>query len=148
MPLPSNLPCEVILLDDDEEDYFFLKKAFQAHSDQITLQHLTDPATLIASLQSAQTLPSLILLDMHMRGKDGFEILLELKQDPHLRDVPVVVWSGSLADQQVNQCYQAGASSVVIKSADQDSLEAVIGHLCNYWFKAVQLPFYAKQSGC
>ena len=148
MPLPSNLPCEVILLDDDEDHFFFLKKAFQAHSDQITLQHLTDPATLIASLQSAQTLPSLILLDMHMRGKDGFEILLELKQDPHLRDVPVVVWSGSLADQQVNQCYQAGASSVVIKSADQDSLEAVIGHLCNYWFNAVQLPFYAKQSGC
>ena len=148
MPLPANRPCDVILLDDDEEDYFFWRKAFGAHSDQITLHHLTDPTTLITSLQSAQSLPSLILLDIHMRGKDGFEILLELKQDPHLRDVPVVVWSGSLAEQQVNQCYQAGASSVVLKSNNQASLEAVIGHLCDYWFKAVQLPFYPKQSDC
>lgn len=148
MPLRSNQNCEIILLDDDEDDYMFLKKAFQAHSDQITLHHLTDPTTLLTSLQSAKTLPSLILLDMHISGEDGFDILGNLKQDAHLRDVPVVVWSGSLADQQVNQCYQAGASSVVIKSDNQLDLERVIRQLCDYWFSAVQLPFYSKQSDC
>ncbi|GAB4045181.1 response regulator [Spirosoma jeollabukense] len=75
-------------------------------------------------------------------------ILTQLKQTTHLRDVPVVVWSGSLADQQVNQCYQAGASSVVIKSDNQPDLERVIQQLCDCWFSAVQLPFYAKQSDC
>jgi CheY-like chemotaxis protein len=148
MPLKPNQNCEIILLDDDEEDYFFLKQAFQAHSTQITLHHLTDATTLLASLQSAKTLPSLILLDMHMTGKDGLEILSSLKQDAYLRDVPVVVWSGSMTDQQVNQCYQAGASSVVIKSDNQPDLEGVIGQLCDYWFGAVQLPFYSKQSNC
>ena len=148
MPLTLNKPCEVILIDDDEDDYFFLNKAFQAHSDQITLNHLTDATTLIASLQKAKTLPSLILLDMHMAGKDGFDILRELKGNAHLRDVPVVIWSGSLSDRQVNQCYQAGASSVVIKSTNQPDLEVVIGQLCEYWFRAVQLPFYAKESDC
>ena len=148
MPLKSTQNCEIILLDDDEEDYFFLKKAFKAYSDQITLHHLTDPATLLGFLQSAKTLPSLIFLDMHIGGQDGFSLLSNLKQDTHLRDVPVVVWSGSLSDQQVNQCYQAGASSVVIKSDNLADLESVIQHLCDYWFKAVQLPFYTKQSDC
>lgn len=148
MPLKLNQNCEIILLDDDEDDFFFLKKAFQAYSDQITLHHLTDHTTLLASLQSAKTLPSLILLDMHLGGEDGLSILTQLKQNTHLPDVPVVVWSGSLADQQVNQCYQAGASSVVIKSDNQPDLERVIQQLCAYWFSAVQLPFYAKQADC
>lgn len=148
MPLKPSQHCEVILIDDDEDDFFFLKKAFKAHSDQITLHHLTEATTLIALLQSARTLPSLILLDLHMGGKNGLDILSELKQDTHLRDVPVVVWSGSMSDQQVNQCYQAGASSVVIKSRNQSDLEVVIRHLCDYWFRAVQLPFYAKESDC
>jgi chemotaxis family two-component system response regulator Rcp1 len=148
MPLRSNQQCEIILIDDDDDDYFFLKEAFRVHSDQITLHHLTDSTTLLASLQSAKTLPSLILLDMHVGREDGFDILSSLKQDAHLRDVPVVVWSGSLADERVNQCYQAGASSVVIKSDNQSDLEKVVQHLCDYWFSAVQLPFYSKQSDC
>jgi len=148
MPLKLNQNCEIILLDDDDDDFFFLKEAFRAYSDQITLHHLTDHTTLLASLQSAKTLPSLILLDMHLGGEDGLSILTQLKQNKHLRDVPVVVWSGSIADQQVNQCYQAGASSVVIKSDNQPDLERVIQQLCDYWFSAVQLPFYAKQSDC
>ena len=105
MPLKLNQNCEIILLDDDDDDFFFLKEAFRAYSDQITLHHLTDHTTLLASLQSVKTLPRLILLDMHLGGEDGLSILTQLKQNKHLRDVPVVVWSGSLADQQVNQCY-------------------------------------------
>jgi chemotaxis family two-component system response regulator Rcp1 len=148
MPFRSDHHCEVILLDDDEDDYFFLNKAFQTYSDKITLNHLTNPTTLLTSLRSANTLPSLILLDLHMKGTDGFEILHSIKQDLHLRDVPVVIWSGEMPDEQVNRCYQAGASSVVIKSENQPNLEGVIRQLCEYWFGAVQLPFYAKQSDC
>jgi CheY-like chemotaxis protein len=148
MPLRSDQRCEVILLDDDEDDFFFLNKAFQSYSNKITLSHLTNPNTLLSSLQNARTLPSLILLDLNMNGMDRFEIRNNLKQDPHLKDVPVVVWSGSMPDEQVNRCYQAGASSVVIKSDTQPNLEGVIRQLCEYWFGAVQLPFYAKQSDC
>ena len=114
MPLRPNQHCEIVLFDDDEDDFFFLKKAFQSYSDQITLHHLSSGDQILASLQNAQTLPSLIMLDMHMSGIDGLEVLAMLKQDPHLRDIPVVVWSGSLSDQEVNRCYEAGASSVVI----------------------------------
>jgi CheY-like chemotaxis protein len=148
MPLRPNQHCEIVLFDDDEEDYYFLQKAFKVYSDQITLHHLTTSTDILASLQSAQTLPSLILLDMHMNGVNGFDILNMLKQDSHLRDIPVIVWSGSLSDNEVNQCYQAGASSVVFKSDDQSGLERVIRQVCEYWFGAVQLPFYKKQSDC
>ena len=148
MPLRPNQHCEVILLDDDEDDFLFLQKAFQTYSGQIKLHHLTNPDLFLVPLQSATTLPSLIFLDLHMGGADGFDILSRLKQDARLRDIPVVVWSGSLADGQVNQCYQQGASSVVLKSPDQTSLETVVRQVCEYWFGAVQLPFYPKQSDC
>ena len=65
-----------------------------------------------------------------------FGILSSLKQDAYLRDVLVVVWSGLLADQPVNQCDQAGASSVVIKWDNQVDLERVIQQLCDYWLNA------------
>ncbi len=148
MPLRANQHCEIILFDDDDDDYFFLKNAFKTYSDQITLHHLMGETPFLTSLQNAVTLPSLILLDMHMGSTDGMEILHSLKQDPHLRDIPVVIWSGSLADQEVNRCYEAGASSVVLKSPDQSSLEKVVKQLCEYWLDAVQLPFYSKQSTC
>jgi CheY-like chemotaxis protein len=148
MPLRPNQACEIVLIDDDEDDYLILKHAFLTYSDQIILHHLNDTNNLLAPLQQAQNLPSLILLDMHLGMVDGFEVLASLKQDPHLRDIPVVVWSGSLLDEEVNRCYRAGAGSVVHKSTDQPSLERVMGQLCAYWLDAVQLPFYQKQSDC
>jgi chemotaxis family two-component system response regulator Rcp1 len=148
MPLRANQHCEIILLDDDEDDFVFLKNAFLAYSDQIVLHHLQGHADIMTSLQNALTLPSLILLDMHLGGIDSMDVLTMLKADSHLRDIPVVVWSGLLTDGQVNRCYEAGASSVVYKSDDQASLERVINQVCAYWLEAVQLPFYPKQSTC
>lgn len=148
MPLRANQPCEILLIDDDQDEYILLQHAFGAYSDQINLHHLTDTTHLLSPLQSAQTLPSLILLDMQLGRVDGFEVLAALKQDAHLRDIPVVVWSGSMTDADVNRCYQQGASSVLLKSADQPSLERTIGQVCAYWLEAVQLPVYSKQSDC
>lgn len=148
MALRSNQHCEIVLIDDDEDDFLFLQLAFKAYSDQVTLHHLSSNDDLLSPLKTAVTLPSLIMLDMHLGALDGFEVLARLKQDPHLRDIPVVVWSGSLMDDEVNRCYEGGASSVVLKSSDQPSLQRNIRQVCEYWLEAVQLPFYQKQSDC
>jgi CheY-like chemotaxis protein len=148
MALRPNQHCEIVLIDDDEDDFLLLRMAFKAFSDQVELHYLSSKADLLAPLKTALTLPSLILLDMHLGSLDGFDVLAMLKEDPHLRDIPVVVWSGSLMDAEVNRCYEAGASSVVLKSADQPSLERTIRQVCEYWLEAVQLPFYQKQSDC
>jgi CheY-like chemotaxis protein len=148
MSLRPNQHCEVILIDDDDDDFYLLQHAFHAYSKQITLHHLTDSSRLFPPFQTALTLPSLILLDMHMPGIDGYEVLRSLKSDVSLKNIPVVVWSGLLPDVQVNDCYEAGASSVVFKSVDQAGLDLVVKQLCEYWFSAVQLPFYPKVSDC
>lgn len=148
MPLRANQPCEIVLIDDDEDDFLLLQMAFKAYSDQVNLHHLGDQVDLLTPLQTAITLPSLIMLDMHLGAINGFAVLARLKEDPHLRDIPVVVWSASLMEAEVNRCYEAGASSVVLKSANQSSLERTIRQVCDYWLEAVQLPFYQKQSDC
>ncbi|GAB2551455.1 response regulator [Spirosoma aerophilum] len=148
MPLRPDQHCEVVLIDDDDDDFYLLQHAFHVYSKQITLHHLTDGSRLLSPFQTATTLPSLVLLDMHMPGVDGYEVLRSLKSDVNLKNIPVVVWSGLLSDTQVNACYEAGASSVVFKSGDQAGLDLVVKQLCEYWFSAVRLPFYPKLSDC
>ncbi|MVM28858.1 response regulator [Spirosoma sp. HMF4905] len=147
MPLQTNLFYEVFLVDDDEEDGYLLLNAFQSYSDQINLRQFTDSASLLASLETAQTLPSLLLLDMHMPGMNGLEVLSWLNQHQWYTRIPVVIWSGWLAEEETNQCYEAGASSVILKSTDYASLRRTITSLCDYWFGAVQLPSSVRSSG-
>jgi CheY-like chemotaxis protein len=84
--------------------------------------------------------PGLILLDLNMPKKDGREALRELKADPELRRIPVVVLTTSKADTDVDGLYELGASSFISKPVQFDALVKVIRILSEYWFKTVELP--------
>jgi CheY-like chemotaxis protein len=140
MALQMDRRPEVVLIDDDEDDYYLLKQAFKAYSNQLVLLHVNSSTGLPALFSSMSALPDLILLDFHMPQVTGLDVLALFKQDPNLNQIPIVVWSGSLEAGQVFLCYQAGASSVILKSGDQSSLENTIKALCIYWFETVQLP--------
>jgi CheY-like chemotaxis protein len=140
MALQTNRQLEVVLIDDDDDDYYLLKQAFKAYSNQLVLRHLSTSTELSELLSSVSALPDLILLDFHMPLLTGLELVATLKQNLNLYRIPIVIWSGSLDASQVVQCYQAGASSVILKSGDQSSLERSVSALCIYWFETVQLP--------
>src|SRR2546422_4788393 len=85
--------------------------------------------------------PSLILLDLNMPRKDGREALREIKTDPDLRRIPVIVLTTSKADTDISKIYELGANSFISKPVTFDSLVNVMKIVVNYWLEIVELPF-------
>ena len=84
--------------------------------------------------------PGLILLDLNMPRKDGREALKEIKEDPRLCTIPVVVLTTSKADTDIGRIYELGANSFISKPVSFDSLVEVMKILGRYWFEIVELP--------
>ena len=84
--------------------------------------------------------PGLILLDLNMPRKDGREALREIKSDPNLRQIPVVVMTTSKAEEDIFHSYDSGASSYISKAMTFEGLIAVMKGLGRYWFEIVDLP--------
>lgn len=84
--------------------------------------------------------PGLILLDLNMPVKDGREVLKEIKTNPALRQIPVIVLTTSRADTDIDKTYLLGANSYVTKPVRYESLVEVMRAICQYWLKTVELP--------
>ena len=84
--------------------------------------------------------PGLILLDLNMPRKDGREALREIKSNPELRKIPVVVLTTSKADTDIGNIYALGANSFIAKPVAFDSLVKVMKAIKSYWFETVELP--------
>ena len=84
--------------------------------------------------------PGLILLDLNMPKKDGREALKEIKADPNLRQIPVVVLTTSSAEEDIARSYDIGANSYITKPMTFNSLIEVLRTLRMYWVEIVELP--------
>lgn len=84
--------------------------------------------------------PHIILLDLNMPKKNGREALEELKAEPELRDIPVIVLTTSKAEEDVVRSYYLGASSFIVKPVLFDSMVEIVKSLGEYWFEIVELP--------
>ncbi|MBX3441198.1 MAG: response regulator [Planctomyces sp.] len=84
--------------------------------------------------------PGLILLDLTLPATDGREVLREIKSDPELKGIPVVVMTSSFDLRDVEDCYLAGANSYVTKPVDLDGLVQAVKRLKEFWFGIVVLP--------
>jgi CheY-like chemotaxis protein len=90
--------------------------------------------------QAANPRPGLILLDLNMPRKDGREALEEIKADPHLQMIPIVVLTTSQAEEDILRSYNLGVSGYITKPVKFDDLIAVMQALGKYWFEIVELP--------
>jgi CheY-like chemotaxis protein len=84
--------------------------------------------------------PDLIILDLNLPGTDGREILVIIKQIPHLRSIPIVVLSTSSNPKDIEACYQSGVNSYMLKPMDINTLKDSLRIMLDYWFKAMVLP--------
>jgi two-component system, chemotaxis family, response regulator Rcp1 len=84
--------------------------------------------------------PGLILLDLSMPRKDGREVLAEIKADPDLRRIPVVVLTSSMGEEDVVRAYDNHANCYVRKPIDYDELSSVVAKIEDFWFHTVTLP--------
>ncbi len=84
--------------------------------------------------------PDLILLDLNLPRKDGREVLQELKEDPQLRQIPVVVLTTSRAEQDILRSYKSHANCYITKPVDFNQFMEVVGSIEDFWLTVVKLP--------
>jgi len=91
-------------------------------------------------------LPQLVLLDINMPGMNGFELLQWLRLQPGLRRLPVIMFTSSNLPEDINQAFELGANSYVVKPPDIHDLEKIARHLDEYWLKVNQCPDCSKEA--
>ena len=84
--------------------------------------------------------PDLILLDINLPKKNGREVLSEIKCDPNLKKIPVVVLTTSNSRSDIEDAYQLNANCYVVKPIDFEKFIQVVQSICNFWFNIVSLP--------
>lgn len=135
------------MADDDDDDFLLTQKALKASKLLNKLVRVKDGEELLDYLfrrgeyegQSTE-LPGIILLDLNMPRKDGREALKEIKEDATLRNIPVVVFTTSKAEEDVYKTYQLGVNSFITKPVTFNNLLEVMSSLGRYWFEIVELP--------
>jgi CheY-like chemotaxis protein len=137
----------ILMADDDDDDFLLTKKALKESKLLNTLVRVKDGEELLEYLQRkgdyadvATLRPGVILLDLNMPRKDGREALREIKSDPNLNDIPVVVFTTSKAEEDIYRSYQLGVNSFITKPVTFDNLLRVMTALGKYWFEIVELP--------
>lgn len=145
---PSRRPIIILIADDDAEDRMLVKEALEESRLTNQTQFVENGEELIDYLHNRGKFsdkdkyptPGLILLDLNMPKKDGREALKEIKEDEHLRVIPVVVLTTSKAEEDVLKTYDLGVSSFITKPVTFSSLVDVMKTLSKYWFEIVELP--------
>jgi CheY-like chemotaxis protein len=138
----------ILMADDDEDDRFMAEEALGELDLSADIRFVEDGEALIEYLSGSgaevagqrAVRPDLILLDLNMPRKDGREALKEIKADPDLRKIPVVILTTSRAEEDIARTYSMGANSFITKPDSFDDLLRVMSSLSQYWFKLVSLP--------
>jgi two-component system response regulator len=135
----------VLLVEDDPGDVVIAREALAAGRLSTELHVVSDGVEAMSFLRKTDqfaeaTRPDLILLDLNLPRKSGHEVLAEVKQDPELRRIPVVVLTTSLAQEDVVRSYELHASVHVSKPVDFDQFTAVVKQIDDFFGNVAELP--------
>jgi CheY-like chemotaxis protein len=138
----------ILMAEDDEDDRLLTKEALEENPLINDLRFVEDGEELLDYLNRRGTYadrarsprPGLILLDLNMPRKDGREALQEIKGDPRLREIPVVILTTSKADEDIHRSYALGANSYITKPVTFAGMVEMTRTLGRYWFELVELP--------
>lgn len=142
---PVNEPLKVLLVEDDPGDVMIAREALAEVRLSTQLHVVSDGVDALTFLRgdgqhAGAVLPDLILLDLNLPRKSGHEVLSELKSDPRLRRIPVVVLTTSRADEDVQRSYDLHASVHVSKPIDFDEFTGVIRRIDEFFGDVAELP--------
>ena len=148
MPPEHVNPITILMADDDPDDRLMAQSAFEVSHLANDLRFVVDGQELMDYLlrrgkyadPALSPRPGLILLDLNMPRKDGREALAEIKADPDLQTIPVVVLTTSKAEEDIYRSYAVGASSFITKPVSFEGLVDVVRTVGHYWFEIVALP--------
>jgi CheY-like chemotaxis protein len=143
-PTPLDV-VDVLLIEDDDGDVLMTREAFEHHKIRNKLHVVQDGEEALQFLRregpyTDAPRPGLILLDLNLPRRDGREVLAELKADPELRVIPVVVLTTSEAEEDILRSYTLHANAYVSKPVDFDRFIDVIRQIDDFFVTVVKLP--------
>ncbi|HEY0154283.1 MAG TPA: response regulator [Longimicrobium sp.] len=138
-------PIEVLLVEDNPGDVRLTREALKEGKVSNNLHVAPDGVEALAFLRregryAAAVRPDLILLDLNLPRKGGREVLEEIKNDPALRHIPVVILTSSQAEQDIARAYDLHANCYISKPVDLDQFIRVVRSIEEFWFTVVKLP--------
>ena len=141
-------PITVLVVDDDLDECLLVREAMAESRLVNDLRFVHDGDELLDYLRHEGNYadpklaprPGLILLDLNMPHMDGREALQEVKADPQLRQIPIVILTSSQAEEDICRSYELGANAYVTRPVTFEALVSVLHDLGKYWIEIVQLP--------
>lgn len=147
MQRESSASITILMADDDADDRMLTAEAMRESRLGDSFRFVEDGEELMDYLTHSGAYatadaprPGLILLDLNMPRKDGRQALHEIKSNPELRRIPVVILTTSKAAEDVLRSYDLGANSFITKPVTFDGLVDIVRTLGHYWFSIVELP--------
>jgi CheY-like chemotaxis protein len=138
-------PVEILLVEDNVRDARLAVETLKDSKINNNLYHVEDGVEATDFLRrqgeyAGAPVPDLILLDLNLPRKDGREVLAEVKKDPRLRLIPVVVMTSSEAERDLVRTYGLHANAYVVKPIDMDGFVQVVQAVKDFWLTIVKLP--------
>jgi two-component system, chemotaxis family, response regulator Rcp1 len=141
----ATIPIEILLIEDNPGDVRLTVEALREGKVRNNLHVATDGVEALQFLRrggpfAGAPRPDMILLDLNLPRKDGREVLSEIKADPDLRRIPIVVLTTSKAESDVLRSYDLHANCYITKPVDVDAFFAVVRSIDSFWLAVVRLP--------
>lgn len=138
-------PVEILIVDDNPADVRLTREALKEGKVRNSLHVVGDGEAALAYLRregqyAGAPHPDLIFLDLNLPRKDGREVLAEIKEDPDLKRIPVVVLTTSAAEEDILQTYDLHANCYVTKPVQLDEFLSVVKSIDDFWLALVKLP--------
>lgn len=143
--LESAKPIEILLIEDNPGDVRLTKEAFKESKILNNLRVVEDGLKALAFLRqqgdyTSASRPDLILLDLNMPKMDGRQVLAEIKKDPKLKNIPVIILTTSKAEQDILKSYDLHANCYIVKPVDLWQFNTVVQTIKDFWLSIVKLP--------
>jgi len=150
---PNDQPIEILLVEDNPGDARLAIEAFKDGAGRLAsrLHHVEDGVEALEFLRRRNpdaARPDLILLDLNLPRKDGREVLAEIKEDPDLKLIPVLVLTTSQAERDIFETYNLHANGYVTKPIDLDEFTQIVASIQDFWFATAKLPQATRRRNC
>ena len=145
MNLSETKPIEILLVEDSPSDAALTMEALKEGKIANRLTHVEDGVEAMDFLRqkgkyAKASRPDLIMLDLNLPRKDGREVLAELKNDPELKLIPIIVLTTSRSDKDILQSYRLNANCYITKPVDFPNFIEVVKSIEQFWLTVVTLP--------
>ena len=143
--LSASKPIEILLVEDNPGDVRLTREAFKEFKIRNVLHVVEDGVEALAFLNKEgkyadAARPDLILLDLNLPKKNGREVLVEIKADPDLKRIPVVILTVSSEDRDILEAYNKYVNCYIVKPVDLDQFLKVVKSIEDFWLTIVKLP--------